>query len=323
MEDKIPYHLISKHLAGETTEQEDESLWQWMDESPAHLNLFNQLIDIYANTLVKINSEERDKIFERVLSKNKPNNKVRVVEWFLRIAASIAIIVTVGVYLNKGNSPEWIEVKTIAGEVKEIVLPDNTKVLMNGNTTIRYAKYNFLEERWIELSGEAFFKVEPESITPLQVMYDSVVLLISAGEFNVESLQHKNESVTTVSQGEVEFIDLRKDGLSLWASTGQQVISKAGYGLLSVELSNNVNFDSWFSGLYVFYKTPVVAVAELLSKDHGIEISVPENNLRYKSLTGVFEDYDASQLLSEVLLLLDAEIEQTGNQYFILKNKNS
>ncbi len=320
MEDQTLYTLISKHLSGETSAEEDQQLWDWIDENPAHLKLFQQLIETYAGK-----SRWAKNLSE--VKKNIPAFEVREKKvWtqnLWRIAASVVFGSSIAIYLYQSMQNENTEIKTLAGEMKEITLPDSTKVWLNGSSQIRYHKKDFAQRREVEVEGEAFFKIKKAGQLSFKIVYDSVELVAQDGEFNIESFKNKAEKTATISEGSASFSDRRKNGLTVQAETGQEVVSVDDYGILSIEISTNINFDSWITGRYAFDQTPIGRVVELAAKDQGISISIPEKELRYQMISEVFEDYSSKKLIGQLLVKFNARIESKNQKYYLLKNKNS
>jgi transmembrane sensor len=322
MENGIPYDLISKHLEGETSEQEDKILWQWIESAPSHLKVFQDLIEVYSGRTILSDEwlKEKRKIIDVIISERKVGLK-NIPFW--KIAASVLVLFLAGIYLYKKNGLKIVEVKTIAGEVKIIFLPDSTSIWLNSNTTIRYAERNFSQDRRVELSGEAFFSVKNIEGNEFQIVYDSTILITDSGEFNIQSYDRKNEKTVTISEGAAKFLDLRKDGLIMKGTTGQRIVSLNGYGILSLEINQDVNFKSWLTGTYAFDNIPASAVAELLSKDQGIEVHIPDKELRYQFLSGIYESCNAERLMHHLMNELNAKLEIRNHTYYLIKSKDS
>ncbi|GHM99182.1 anti-sigma factor [Cytophagales bacterium WSM2-2] len=320
MEDQTRYNLISKHLSGETSEQEDQQLWEWIDENPAHFELFQQLVETYAGKsqwTPNLPEEIKDLTIPKVKEKRVWTKNV----W--RIAATVVFGTSIVIYLYLSTRIENTEIQTRAGEMKEITLPDSTKVWLNGSSWIRYRSKDFAQKRVVEVEGEAFFKIRKTGQLTFKIIYDSVELVAQGGEFNVENFKNKKEKTVTISEGSASFYDRRKNGLTIQAETGQEVVSVDDYGILSIEVSANINFDSWITGRYAFDQTPVSVVIELAAKDQGISISIPEKELRQQTISEIFENFNSKKLMGQLLVKLNARIEKKDRNLYLVRNKNS
>src|ERR1041385_3068307 len=96
MDDEHIYILISKHLAGETSEEEDMRLWEWIDKNPDHLKLFQELVGIYAGKstwVKKLSIEKKDFSTFGVKEKRTWTKNL----W--RIAAAVVLGTSIAIYL--------------------------------------------------------------------------------------------------------------------------------------------------------------------------------------------------------------------------------
>ena len=112
MEDQTLYTLISKHLSGETSVEEDDLLWEWIDKNPAHLKMFQQLVETYTGK-----SQWTKNLLEE--EKNLPNLESREKKiWtksLWRVAAAVVFGTSIGIYLYQSALNESTEIKTLAG----------------------------------------------------------------------------------------------------------------------------------------------------------------------------------------------------------------
>ncbi len=77
-----------------------------------------------------------------------------------------------------------------SGSKSEIILPDGTKVQLNGATTITY-NVNNAKERLVQLSGEAFFDVVKNPDCPFRVIANDLQIEVVGTCFNVNTYKKK------------------------------------------------------------------------------------------------------------------------------------
>jgi len=90
----------------------------------------------------------------------KPESSIWA-NWY-RIAAVFICILFAGLALWKFQQPEnaLVRVATNFGEIRTITLPDNSKVVLNGNSVLSYASsWDASSVREVKLQGEAYFSV--------------------------------------------------------------------------------------------------------------------------------------------------------------------
>lgn len=101
---------------------------------------------------------------------------------FLRIAAVIAVML-VGSYFYLNSLDESFN--TGLAERNEVLLPDNSQIIMNADSKVSYSEKNWDKERAIELEGEAFFKVAKGK--KFTVATSSGTIAVLGTQFNVEN----------------------------------------------------------------------------------------------------------------------------------------
>ncbi|TXE20001.1 FecR family protein [Psychroserpens burtonensis] len=87
------------------------------------------------------------------------NETARRLDWFkpmLRVAS--ILVITLGVYFTFFNN-NVTQVKTLASQKTTIELPDQSKVTLNADSKIEFSTRDWKNNRSLNLSGEAYFKV--------------------------------------------------------------------------------------------------------------------------------------------------------------------
>ena len=131
------------------------------------------------NTMINMEKDSAPEIGMPPMMKKQIRKELHQIIWrrrwyqFAKYAAVIALLVTssFGIYslFDTPSSQQMITANVKPGSKSEIILPDGTKVQLNGATTIRY-DVNDTEQRLVHLSGEAFFDVAKSPDCPFRVM---------------------------------------------------------------------------------------------------------------------------------------------------------
>lgn len=132
-------------------------------------------------------------------------------------------------------------VSTPRGGQYAITLPDGSKVWLNAASSLRFPLAFAGKQRTVELTGEAYFKVEPLSLTDEAgnaTKVPFVVKLVSADrsqnlgeievlgtEFNVAAYEEDKNVRTTLVEGSVRYKNGRQSRL---LKPGQQAVQKNG-----------------------------------------------------------------------------------------------
>lgn len=144
--------LLDKWLNGTHT-AEDLAILETYPEFAAY-----QKIDAYTQQ-IEIPSFDTEaglkELKEKLATKTKRTPKVRTLPMLLKVAAVLAIIAASYIFINSLSTT----VTTQLAETKTITLPDTSEVLLNGISEISYNENSWDDNRKLNLSGEAYFKV--------------------------------------------------------------------------------------------------------------------------------------------------------------------
>lgn len=160
--------------------------------------------------------------FESVLKSQKAKNdpqKVFRLQWFMRIAASLLIIISVWFVFRSPNTvttieesdnPGMITHKNVNDQAETVVLKDGTKVILASNSSISYYE-NFNEKyRVVHLEGEAFFETDEGNIRPFIVISDNITSICRGHEFSVSAYKESEEINIIASSGKIEIAQNNK-----------------------------------------------------------------------------------------------------------------
>ena len=160
-------------------------------------------------------------------------------------------------------------------------LPDGSKAWLNSGSEITYPIIFNTAERRVNLTGEAYFKVQ-KSETPFYVNSLGPEIKVYGTEFNVNS--YKDEELVTIALAEGK-ISLAVNGKEEFLLPGQvSFFDKKRSNVTTVNSEVDV-YSGWREGKYIFMDTPLSAILRILQRQHNVNIQLmnPElGNYRYK-----------------------------------------
>ena len=167
--------FLAKWANGELSEEEKETFKKTEDYT------YYQVI-LEGTDLLEIPAYDKESLFEAIQKNKVEQNKVirLVPKWVYAAAASIALLMGYMFFYN-----QTISYETGFGEQLAIVLPDNSKVILNAKSKIEYKKENWGDQRVLTLEGEAYFKVEKGETFRVDTDNGSVTVL--GTQFTVNS----------------------------------------------------------------------------------------------------------------------------------------
>ena len=134
----------------------------------------------------------------------------RVIPWgriFMAAASLMAIVFGIWYIGARTGRPQIAEIKTGYGEIKNILLPDSSVVILNANSSMRIPQQwtTDKDSRQVWLEGEAYFQVQKKpSLSQKFVVHTSRVDVEVLGtKFNVNT--RRQHSIVSLEEGKVQL----------------------------------------------------------------------------------------------------------------------
>jgi ferric-dicitrate binding protein FerR (iron transport regulator) len=312
------FDLIVKVLANEASEEEKRDLEYRRKSDPELEDMYTEYLMIW-NQLGKIKDipdidldnewialqkkmQDVDTGFSR--RQVKASFGMRV----LRYAAMIAFVVLAGygiVMAVNTFSPE----KVIAKEtIRQVELPDGSKVTLNSNAVIRYnQKIAGNDQRKVKLEGDAHFDVKSDKTKPFVIDVDEVIVEVKGTSFYVDARKCNDRIDVIVESGIVEVYLSADKSKSVVLSVGERCsYDKAGGQLVKTE-NETVNYLSWKTGVISFKERELKLVARELSEIYDRRVVVTCDELKDMPFAGEYEYSDTN--LHDILLYIQESID--------------
>src|SRR5690606_26694388 len=107
---------------------------------------------------------------------------------------------------TEADKPVFNRLQTPRGGQYHLVLPDGTHVWLNAASTLTYAISGAVQERLVQLDGEAYFEVARDPNRPFRVASRGQVVEVLGTHFNVNSYLDEPLVRTTLVEGSVKVI---------------------------------------------------------------------------------------------------------------------
>lgn len=312
-QDKLA-HLIKRYRSGAATPEEVALLEKIWSEAESLTALHSdhtdeQLKEIERDMFLAIKSEihqhgdySRKSAFHRPL--------------LYKVAATLLFLVAAALWWYQSSSGV-LEIKTAFGEQRTITLPDQSSVVLNGNSILRYASQwdeNSPREVWIE--GEGFFSV-------VHTQSHQKFVVHGVRELNVEVLGTKFNVKTRKCSSEVMLTE-GKVKLELGGSdTTRTVFLKPGQlatvrdKTMSTQSVNKQRYTSWVENKLFFERTPVRDLSILLRDTYGLTVTFSDPELEKRELSGEISASNVDEILYAIGETLDLKVEKEGRSVTI------
>jgi transmembrane sensor len=242
--------------------------------------------------------------------KGQESGKVRQLKsntWFLGIAASVVLLF--GLFFILGDNIVTIE--TNYGEQKTIVLLDGSEVILNSKSTLTYDEGDWENNRTLNLTGEAHFKVKKGST--FTVLTNNGAVEVLGTQFNVNSLSDLFEVICF--EGKVSVTSKEEKYILLPTNSVRRINGNRIEKWATVDLN-----PSWLNGESTFKSVPLKYVIRSLESQYDIAINsnAINNNIIY---TGSFTHKDLDTALKTVFKSLHIQYSEKENRNIYLSTK--
>ena len=257
--------LLQKYLNKQASPQEQKKVEAWY----ATLNQEN--IELAADRKAAIGEQMLVHLQAAMHQKPKPG-KLFKLQSFIRIAAAIFLITTLGINIWKLNTPlkfeNQVTVVTGSKQEKRITLSDGSVVLLGPSAKLCYPKTFASNNRQIALKeGEAFFDIAHQEKRPFTVHTASGVdIRVLGTSFKVKSYQaskHIEVAVITgkvaVSNKKVNLGTLIKDEFLIYDKTAGRADIGKNKSVAYIELAfDGASFEQVINKLQYVYSIKIL-----------------------------------------------------------------
>lgn len=320
----ITEDLLGKFLAHETDAQESALVEKWLKKDKKNQKELDDYKFIWQQT-IKVKDEipvNIDEAWNKVKLKMDLPKESKMVTFTVakqvfftpsRIAASITLLLSaclLAILLNQKNT-EIISLKT-TNYTLEKTLPDGSIVFLNKNTTLSYPADFQQDIRELNLSGEAFFKVQRDESKPFVIHTNGSEVKVLGTSFNVRAYD-KNVKVS-VETGKVQFKNKAKQMLLMQGEEAEFVADK---DTIKRTLTMDKNVIAYKTKVFVFENSSLEHIIKVLSESYHTKILLKNNNIKTCRLTTKFENETLPTALNIIAETLNLYITAEGEKYII------
>lgn len=320
--------IINKYLTGQCSEEELVEVNAWMKESEEnarqlfrmeeiyHLGKFNQ----YADRKQMARAEKQ--LYKKLDEEKRKQNKILRMHRWMKYAAMIAVILVIGggsgywLYQN-GNNQHMMVAVANEGIVKEIILPDGTKVWLNNSATLKYPREFSEKARNVYLDGEAYFEVTKNRHKPFTVQSDAMRVRVLGTTFNFKCDKNYRIAEATLIEGEIEVKGNKEEGQIILAP-GQRAELNKNNGRLTVKQVDAKMDAVWHDNLIPFQKADIFTISKALERFYDIKIILSPNMRADKTYSGVLKKKSTIEsVLKSLQNSISIDYKIVGNNIFI------
>ncbi len=311
-------HLLQKYFARECTRAELEELFQCLQQAPVSRDDDQIIRDIWQqlHAANELSPQESSALYQQLSGQltRRAFPIGRMAAGLTGVLFCLALVY----YLWMGGP---VTQTAGYGETRTVVLPDQSTVVLNANSSIRYDRQWAQDKpRMVQLEGEAYFSVQHlQNNQSFTVYTDNLAVEVLGTEFNV---QHRRGTTrVTLASGKIKLNTLDE---TLTAAAG--VIMKPGeqatltpdhtFTLTAVESAPVL---AWTNHELIFEDTPLEEVAQTIEDLYGRPVIIESDSIRQLKLTGTLPNDDMNTLLGLLHEIFAIQVVEKDEQIHLKK----
>jgi len=219
-------------------------------------------------------------------------------------AAAVIILLGVGIITQPSTliSPDMV-IARAGDDQKEVALPDGSMVTLNKEAELVYPEKFRRRSREIQLSGEAFFKVESDPGSPFLVdVRQEAVVEVLGTSFNIRSGEETGSISVYVVEGRVAFSQTGHESAPVILEKDEQATMSGG--MIAKEQVRSKNYLSWKTGILYFEQAKIGEVVTELENYYGLDIILEHNVPGNLLFTSIIDNQVLESVLEEMALVL-------------------
>lgn len=169
---------------------------------------------------------------------------------------------------NQANLFNKIEAPV--GGQYQLILPDGTKIWLNASTSLKYpVSFKGLNERKVELDGEAYFEVAHMANKPFKVVTNKQTIEVLGTHFNVNCYADEPNTKTSLLEGSIKVFT-QKTARPVFIKPGQQAVLVANQ--LKITDEDVEQAVAWKNGDFVFNGENLQSLMRQIARWYNVDV---------------------------------------------------
>lgn len=298
--------------------EEEKELWRWFKQPEAHESLFRYYRQFWTEMEDKtLSPDVQNRMFQKKQSRIYPDmerkeermlvRRMSFRQWLSYAAAVVLLAVLVTfVYRYKGGaggsadySSQTYKVLVDKGQRASILLPDGTRVWLNSHTELTYNGDYGKKNREVVLSGEGYFEVAKDSVSPFIVKAGEMKIEALGTAFNVKAYAEDRESTATLFEGKVRT-SVGENEVLLKPNESVCVNKVSRKMAVSAEFADYARM--WKDNELVFRGETMEEVAVMLDRLYNVKVQFASERVKHYRFSGVIKNNSLENVVELISL---------------------
>lgn len=220
--------------------------------------------------------------------------------------------------MTKGEEIAFNNLTTPRGGEFKVTLEDGTEVWLNADSKLRYPETFSGNERRVEVTGEAYFKVAKDTEKPFYVVSGGQEVRVYGTEFNVQAYADEATIFTTLVEGSISLRPINGNKSELMLTPGNQAqFNKDNAAAKVVKVDTEV-VTSWRNGIFVFEDQNLRQIMRTLSRWYDFEYEFADEKIASTIFMGSIPRYGSFAEVVEIFKKMGGiQLHQRGRRVVI------
>ena len=317
----IDDQVLLSILEGKASEKENMQFQNWLDLDASNKETFEKMKKIWKSSkeLEVFSQIDVEADWKLVKAKSSSVFRKGKANLIMRYAATVLVLVSLSLIYLYQTTPGFgklAQEKTL-NKTEQVVLADGTQVHLNKKSKLVYPKYFNSKSRNVVLEGEAYFKVKSDPTKPFIITSGNAIIEVLGTSFNVRN-ESGGKTIVTVNSGKVS-LKRQNSQERVYLTKGEKGVLHDS--IITESINDELNFDSWKTGVLRFKDTPIPEVFKEIEKYYGVKITNKSLRLDTIKFNSSFNNESIDKVMDELELHLRAKTVKKGNHLIISDRK--
>ena len=319
---------ITGYLTNSLTPEETQSLQEWLNASEENRKYFSDMQEVWiaASDETDDSSFNKDKAYQLFLKQTEATPQQGINQrkafqlrpWMYAAAMIIVVFICGTIAFQSGkrvlrNQLAQITIEAPYGSKTKLYLPDGTLVWLNAGSKMSYAQDFGINERALNLTGEAYFEVTKNKHIPFKVHTDELDVKVLGTKFNFRNYQDALEAKVCLLEGKVALSTQQKETI---LHPDQQALLDKKTGNLLISSTKAAYSAEWTNDRLYFDEALLPDIVKELERSYNIKITIADAALNSVRFYGNFRRKEQS--IREIMDVLSS----TDKMTYTIEGKN-
>lgn len=253
----------------------------------------------------------QDKIFTNIQQRTQTTNqtqKDKNINWWVKVAkwsvaASILLLVGWIAWMQLSTSGMQDDRRIVSsdfGERKMIVLPDGSKVILKGKSSLSYPATFDGDNRKVTLDGVAFFEIKKNKNQTFQIQSAHAITEVLGTTFFINDQAERTQ--VTVLSGKVKVSSTEEDDSMIILTKAEQATLDRTRGVLYKKKINVAWYEEWKNGKLLLDSSSIENTAKKLAFWYDIRVTVSQTSVSQTEcfISGTYQNESLINVLESI-----------------------